>query len=106
MGVGSCSNRFLPQSFLLCQWGLKNLHLTSFYVMLLVLATLWEGLFEKLAKEHLTGASPQTVEVASEQNFYDISLGSSFAEKRFKGGPARGGAIISFPFSLQRCNGE
>ena len=24
--------------------------------MLLVLATLWEGLFEKLAKEHLTGS--------------------------------------------------
>lgn len=52
---------------------------------------------EKLAKETLgLGASPQTVEVASEQNFYDISLGSSFAEKRFKGGPARRD-IISFP---------
>ena len=28
--------------------------------------------------------------MASEQNFYVISLGSSFAEKRCKGGPARG----------------
>ena len=72
--------------------------------MLLVLATLWEELFEKPAKEHLTGSFSADHIVG----FRAKVLLGYFSEPEIFWGKVQGytshgeGGIIFSPFSLQR----